>query len=94
MDALQQMNRLKRPAILVRAAKEGALAYRRTSHLKRFFGEGAPGHSTDVLTKLLDLEDQSNDQRMAETADYSVTRHVDILIALVGEAQILRASQS
>lgn len=94
MDILQRMNRLKRPPILVRAAKEGALSYRRDTHLKRYFGEVPPMQSKDLLGRLLNLEDQSNDQRLAETADYSVTRHVDILIAVIGEAQIFRASQS
>ena len=94
MDILQRMDHLKRPPILVRAAKEGALRYQRRAHLKRFFGETPPTQSKDVLGQLLRLEDQSNDQRLAETADYSVTRHVDILIALIGEAQIFRASQS
>ncbi|WP_370229990.1 DUF6477 family protein [Cognatishimia sp.] len=93
MDVLQQITALKRPAILVRAAKDAALSYQRKVHLRRFFGETLPHKNATLLAQLLELEHKSNEQRLAEMAEYSVARHLDILIALIGEAQILRASQ-
>lgn len=92
-DVLSKINQLKRPPILVRAAKEGALRYNRIRHLKRLTREDVPLKNPQVLEQLLDMEGICNDQRQTENAQYSVVRHVELLIALIGEAQIYRASQ-
>lgn len=93
-DILQDVAALKRPSMLVRAAKEGALGYRREAHLRRYFGEQQQQCGADLLSKIMRLETEQNVQRKTAQAEYSITQHVDILIALVGEAQILRASLS
>ena len=93
-DILQDVVALKRPSMLVRAAKEGALGYRRKAHLRRYFGEHQQRCGADLLKKIMQLEAEQNVQRKAVQAEYSITQHVDILIALIGEAQILRASLS
>lgn len=93
-DILQEVAALKRPSMLVRAAKEGALGYRREAHLRRYFGEQQRQCGADLLSKIMRLETEQNVQRKTERAEYSITQHVDILIALIGEAQILRASLS
>lgn len=92
-DVLSKINQLKRPPILVRAAKEGALRYNRVRCLRRLTGEDVPLKNPQVLEQLLEMEGVCNDQRQTENAQYSVVRHVELLIALIGEAQIYRASQ-
>jgi hypothetical protein len=44
--------------------------------------------------RLIDIEAELEEQRTGPDAAYSLTRHVDVLIAIVGEAQELRASQA
>ena len=40
---------------------------------------------------LLEIEQDLNDLRIAGAADYSVARHVEVMISLMGEARLLRA---
>lgn len=93
-DILSMLTRLNRPRLLVRAARIGAQDYRRERHLQRLLGYGHLPRSAPALLKLMEIEAQFNQQRRDEDASYSLVRHVDVLIALMGEARILRASTS
>ena len=42
--------------------------------------------------QLIELERGLNDQRTSDDAGYSLSRHLDVLIAMMGEAQVLRAT--
>ncbi len=44
--------------------------------------------------RLIEMEKEVNAQRAAEDAAYSLVRHLDILIALLGEAQLFKASRA
>lgn len=82
---------LRRPALLMRAAHIGAKTYRRALFLPHLLGYGTlPRHGPAVL-KLLEMESALNDQRKAKDADYNLVRHVDVMIAIVAEADALRA---
>lgn len=92
-DILSMLNALRRPRILIRAARHGAQDYNRDRHLQRILGYGSlPRHAAAVM-RLIEVEAQVNDQRLAGDAAYSVTRHLDLLIALMGEARLLRAAR-
>ena len=41
---------------------------------------------------LLELESVMDGQRTAKQAEYGIARHLDLLIAIMGEARILRAT--
>ena len=91
-DVLSMLHALRRPALLMRAARIGAEDYRRAVHLPRQLGFGAlPRHGAAIL-RLMEVEAELNRLRVAKDAGYSLIRHVDVLIAMVGEARILRAS--
>ncbi|MEX3315547.1 DUF6477 family protein [Sulfitobacter sp. PS-8MA] len=91
-DLLSMLNKLHRPRLLMRAARIGAEEYRRATHLPRILGFGLlPRHGTALL-KLIEIETELNTQRQAGDASYSLLRHVDVLIAMVGEARFLRAA--
>lgn len=92
-DVLGMMDRLTRPRLLTRAARMGAEGYKRETHLQRVLGYGNLPRSADALIQLIQAEATLNDQRKSGDASYLLPRHVDILIAMVGEARILRASQ-
>jgi hypothetical protein len=93
-DVLSMLNALRRPRLLMRAARIGAEDYRRTAHLPRLLGYGnLPRHGA-ALMRLVEIEADLNTQRTAEDASYSLLRHIDVLIAIVGEARILRAAQT
>jgi hypothetical protein len=85
---------LNRPRLLMRAARIGAQDYRRAGHLPRILGYGQLPRHGETLMRLVDIEAQLEEQRKAVDATYSLIRHVDVLIAIVGEARALRATHS
>lgn len=92
-DILGLVDGLKRPRLLIRTARLGAEDYKRETHLQRLLGYGRLPRTGDALFQLLEQETAVNEQRKSGDAGYSLTRHLDLLIAMVGEARILRASQ-
>ncbi|MCV6586876.1 MAG: DUF6477 family protein [Marinibacterium sp.] len=92
-DIMTTLRQLNRPRLLVRAARLGAKDYNRDRHLQRILGYGALPRSGPALMRLLELERDMDDMRRAEDHAYSLSRHLDLLIALVGEARVLNAMQ-
>ncbi len=85
---------LHRPRLLMRAARIGAESYRRAGHLPRILGYGVLPRHGDALMRLIDIEAELEELRLGPNATYSISRHVDVLIAIVAEARELRASQT
>ena len=89
-DILKALDSLRRPRLLIRAARIGAAEYRRDAHLRRHFGYGALPRSAAALAQLVEMEAAVNRQRHEDRTRYSAAHHVEILIAMMGEARILR----
>lgn len=85
---------LRRPRMLTRAAKFGAQDYNRDRHLQRILGYGSLPGSGQALLRLIEMEKEVNAQRKDDDAAYSLVRHLDLLIALLGEAQLYQASRA
>ena len=92
-DILSMLSALRRPRLLMRAARIGAEDYRRSAHLPRLLGYGQLPRHGAALMRLIEIEGELNAQRVSDDSSYSLLRHIDILIAIVGEARILRAAQ-
>ena len=92
-DILTMLTALRRPRLLMRAARIGAEDSRRGAHLPRLLGYGQLPRHGAALMRLMEIEGELNAQRMSDDSSYSLLRHIDILIAIVGEARILRAAQ-
>lgn len=90
-DVLGLLNALRRPRLLVRAARIGARDYCRDRHLQRVLGYGALPRPGAAIMSLIEIERVQEDMRTSDDAGYSLTRHLDVLIAMMGEANILRA---
>ncbi|MGR3501169.1 DUF6477 family protein [Pseudaestuariivita sp.] len=89
-DLMSVLKRLHRPRLLARAARIGAEQYQRGRHLRRVLQlERAPGSGVAVMA-LLELEAEMDELRRADNAGYSALRHIDVLIAIIGEARLLR----
>ena len=84
------VQKLRRPRLLIRAARAGSEDYRRESHLPRLLGYGALPRPGAALMRLMEMEREQDDARRAEGASYSIARHVDLLVAMMGEARLLR----
>lgn len=82
------LSELRRPAILMRAARHGLSDYQRTRWLKRL----APGETSPERTveRLLSVEERLEETRRRGDAGYSIAQHIEVLIALLAEARLLR----
>lgn len=79
--------KLRRPRLLIRAARCGLVDYRRDRDLKRLV-DSMPSPERAV-TKLLAEEERLEDIRQSGAASYSVARHIEVLIALMAEVRLL-----
>ena len=93
-DIISMLHALRRPALLMRAARIGAEDYRRDVQLPRLLGYGVLPRHGAALLKLIEIEGELNDQRVSGNTSYNLVRHVDLLIAMLGEARVLRAAQT
>ncbi len=89
-DIKTRLSTLKRPSLLVRAVRFGVDDYRREMHLKRLLHCDQMPRPADAVMQLLDLEAEANSLRESKSGNYSIARHVEILIALSGEAQLMQ----
>lgn len=91
-DINSHINHLRRPALLVRAAKHGVDFYDRNTHLRKYIAQDPYPGPGAVLMKLFEIEREQNDARREKRGDYAPSEHVDVLVAIMGEAQLYRAS--
>ena len=79
---------LRRPRLLVRAARLGLQDYSRDRCLRRLMpGEALPKPG-QALQALAQRESEINETRREGSAAYSVARHIELLIALIDEARL------
>jgi hypothetical protein len=86
-DTFAILETIRRPRLLMQAARLGLAAYRRNRDLQRLIG--AETSPLAAVTKLISAEEQVERTRLAGEADYSPIRHVELLAALIAEASRL-----
>ena len=91
-DLLSMISTLKRPRLLVGAARFGVDSYDRTTCLPRLLHCAVAPKPGKAIMALLELEAGLNDRRTAKQGTYAAAQHVAVLIALMGEARALRES--
>lgn len=84
---------LKRPTLLTRAARFGLAHYRRDTHLRMALDMASLPRPGPALMMLMELESEQDMRRRSRDANYAPARHVALLIAILGEAEALRAAQ-
>lgn len=82
-DCQTRLAALRRPRLLLQAARFGLAEYRPERDLRRIAGV-QPGAA---LPALLAAEEALERTRKAGDAAYSIARHLDVLIALLAEAR-------
>lgn len=88
-DLLSLVTELRRPRLLIRAARAGVAGYNRNRDLKRVIRHSAVPAPERALSELLATEAELEQTRQDGNAGYSFTRHIEVLIAMIGEAQLL-----
>ena len=83
------MSNLRRPRLLIHAARFGLPDYRRDRDLRRLMRTATLPSPARALPQLLREEESLEATRRAGDAGYSLIRHVEVLIALMGETRLL-----
>lgn len=87
-DPLTHIETLRRPRLLIRAARHGLANYSRDRTLARLLT--TPQKTSDgVLTDLMRTEAEIEATRTSGDVAYSVSRHLEVLIALMSEARLM-----
>ncbi len=89
----QRLPGLRRPRLLMSAARFGLSRYNREWILSRIFGGEAPGPGSHCLAGLMEREAAHDHARRTGAAGYSIANHVEILTALIAEARLFAASR-
>lgn len=87
-DFFTTLTSLRRPRLLLRAARHGMATYNRKRDLGRITRGDLSDGNGRLLPRLLAMEEDLENSRCTGDAAYSPARHVDILIALMAEARI------
>ncbi|HCQ63916.1 MAG TPA: hypothetical protein DIU07_01495 [Rhodobacteraceae bacterium] len=86
---LAVLSRLRRPKLLIRAARFGLDEYNRERDLRRLMRVPAVPAPRTAIPRLIEEEARLEDIRKCGGAAYSPARHVEVLIALMAEARLL-----
>jgi hypothetical protein len=90
-DFASTLAELRRPKILIRAARAGLADYRRERDLKRLVRDPKGAAPRDPMPPLLAEERRLEGARTGGGATYNIQRHVAVLTAILAEARLLPA---
>lgn len=88
-DLATVLNALRRPKILIRAARAGVADYRRDRDLKRLLRLTRSAAPQAAISGLLAEERRLEATRAAGDATYNIQRHVAVLTAILAEARLM-----
>ena len=97
-DSTTALDALRRPSLLIRAARFGLADYNRGRVLNKIFGGRVPAAGAATLDELIDHELRHDEIRRAGDASYSIAGSADlvmaqlmveVLVALMAEARML-----
>ncbi len=83
------LTEMRRPGLLMRAVRHGLRDYPRSRSPRR---SGDDETAMEIrLSRLMEAEARLEATRRAGHADYSIARHIEVLVALIAEARPLFA---
>ncbi|SLN18546.1 hypothetical protein PSA7680_00645 [Pseudoruegeria aquimaris] len=83
---------IRRPRLLLSAAQHVCLNYNRSRDLPRLLGLLSPRDMAGCLQALVGAEQTMETKRKTGDATYSITRHIQLLAALISEARLTSAA--
>ncbi|MGB0960212.1 MAG: DUF6477 family protein [Halocynthiibacter sp.] len=86
MDVFSVLETMKRPKILMLAARHRVADYTRDKDLRKLTRTDYMPGPSEALLLLISLEKSMNHKRVEQDGTYNVYRHVDVLGAILGEA--------
>ncbi len=92
-DCMTMLKSLRRSRLLISAARLGVHDYRRERDLKRLIKTTRVPAPRRAIMHLLQIEIALEEARKLGEGRYNVVRHVDVMIALMGEAALALAGK-
>ena len=92
-DPIDLIATLRRPRLLIRAARFGQSDYNRNLDLKRLIHAPVAPPPEAALRRLIAEEEVLEASRREGAAAYSLMRHIELLIAMMAEARLLPRRQ-
>ena len=86
-DFLSGICKIRRPKLLMDAARRGIRDYNKDKFMERFDKSLKSRNAKSALLALLPLENSLEIARVNGDASYSPSRHVEILIAVLAEVK-------
>lgn len=86
-NASQLLSSLRRPGLLIRAARHGIPNYERSRALTRLVSDHAQLTPETILNALLKSEAEIEEHRRTGSQIYSIAKHIELLVALMVEAR-------
>jgi hypothetical protein len=87
IDLMTLLRGLRRPALLIRAARIGQGDYVRRRDLARILRTSRLPASGAAVMALMEREAELDERRRSGAAGYTVAAHVEVLAALMAEAR-------
>lgn len=84
-EVMARLSYMKRPSLLVTAARAGVMTYNRERSLRRILKTTGTPALLKGLTMLLDEEQIQNDLRRTGSGLYDVSHHIELMIALIAD---------
>ncbi|MFY0691107.1 MAG: hypothetical protein JXR14_04200 [Paracoccaceae bacterium] len=88
-DFTKALSNLRRPRLLVRAARHGLSDYDRKRDLRRITGQSSRTTPSALIATLIEQEEQADQARTTGDSTYSIARHIELLVALMAECRLL-----
>jgi hypothetical protein len=88
-DIFTLVAELRRPRLLIRAARHGLADYNRARDLRRLMLVTPVPTPDRALSALLAEEERVEETRRSGDASYSIARHIELLIAMMAEARLI-----
>ena len=88
-ETFVRISALRRPRLLIRAARVGLAEYKRERDLCRLMQTAHIPSPENAVESLLNEEEALEQTRKEGVTGYSSLRHIEVLIALMGEARLL-----
>ena len=92
-DIQSFISQLKRPKLLVRAARFGQDDYRRDRDLRRLLKVDRVPRPGAALMALAEIESDMNERRLTKAATYVLATHIDALTAIMAESRLYEATR-
>lgn len=88
-DLMTRLATMRRPRLLLQAARHGLFDYDRDRDLKRVLRAAVCPAPVEAMDVLIDEETRLEEVRQRGDAGYNIVRHIEVLIAILGEMRLL-----